>query len=226
MTTSGCSKNRVAVDPSRIRSSPRGSVAASSSGDPSGTTVASRRWEDQVAGHRTRRASAVTSTPLAACRVARAIAGVVAPRNQSATCGPSGSPAQPSQAWAIASAKVSQSRSIRPRSACVERAAHRAPAAGRATEQDQMRDSIRVAGRVGDRRRHRAVEAQQRNLVQAGGVDDRVEVTKHRVERQIGDVALRMTGAARVVTARPGHRGPASRRRGETPRSGPLRRNR
>ena len=55
----------------------------------------------------------------AAWSVARAIAGVVAVRNQSAASRPSSPVGQPSQAWAIDSTKVSQSRSMRLRSACV-----------------------------------------------------------------------------------------------------------
>ena len=61
----------------------------------------------------------MTSIALASRIVARAMAGVVDVRNQSAACRPNSGSGQPSQACAADSTNVSQSRSIRLRSACV-----------------------------------------------------------------------------------------------------------
>ena len=77
--------------------------------------------------------------------------------------------------------------------------AHRVPAAGRASEQDHPLDPLRMARGVGDDMRARVVLPQQADLRQPRPVDDSLQVADHRLQRQIGNIPLRMPGPPPVV---------------------------
>jgi hypothetical protein len=77
--------------------------------------------------------------------------------------------------------------------------AHRVPAARGAAEQHHPPDPLRVARGVGDRVRARVVLAEEADLGGADLVDHRLQVRDHRVEREVGDVSLRVPGAPAVV---------------------------
>jgi hypothetical protein len=216
MTTSGCSKSRVAVSPSRIPARRAASVAASSSGTP-GTTVASRRCRTR-AGHRTRRASAVTSTPLAAWRGPGHRRRGGAPEPVGHLPDLPDHPPSPSHAWRRLPRRCpSPARSGW--AAPGRCAAHRAPAAGPAAEQDEMRDSIRVAG-ASDRRGHRAEKPS--NATRSGRRLRRPRRGSRSITlgSDVGDVALRWPEPrASYCTTRTSRAG-SRRRDATTPRSG------
>ena len=94
-TRSASSKNRLADEPGSTSSRPPGSARASSAETSNGMT-SRRRDGGRAPGSGTRAASAVTSMSSAAWSVARAMAGVVAVRNQSAASRPS-SPVGPAE---------------------------------------------------------------------------------------------------------------------------------
>jgi len=56
------------------------------------------------------------------------------------------------------------------------------PAARRAAEQDQARDTIGMESRVGDGMRARVVETEHRETIDLGVLDDGSEVAEHRLE--------------------------------------------
>ena len=60
-----------------------------------------------------------------------------------------------------------------------------------------------MARRIGDRVDRRVIEAEHCHSPRAhrpdGGIDDRLQVAEHRLEREIGDVALRVARPAAVV---------------------------
>ena len=72
-----------------------------------------------------------------------------------------------------------------------------APRVGR--EEDQPADALRVAGGVGDGHRAALRHAQQREALEARGVDDGFEVSHPRLEREVLDVAIREPAPALVV---------------------------
>ena len=72
------------------------------------------------------------------------------------------------------------------------------PARERA-EQHEVADALGMARGVGDRDRAALRDAEQREPVELGGVDDGLEIRDQDVERGVGRVAVRQAAAARVV---------------------------
>ena len=66
-------------------------------------------------------------------------------------------------------------------------------------QQHQVADALGVPNGVGDRDRAPLRRAEQRELVELGGVDDRLEIADEHVERGVGRVVIRQAAPARVV---------------------------
>ena len=137
-----------------------GSEAASSCDCSSGTTVEPARWSTRT-GHATDGSSPLTSISLASRRVSRAIAGrrgVAEPLGREPPRLRVG-PAEPGvdrrldERVPVAVDEAEQRLGAG--------AAHRGPAAGRAAEQDEAVDTLRVPRRPREREHHRVVEAEQ-----------------------------------------------------------------
>src|SRR4051794_13996853 len=68
-----------------------------------------------------------------------------------------------------------------------------------AAVEDQVGDTVWMARRVGDRDRGALRDAQQREALDAAGVDDRLEVSDPRLERRLAHAARGQTAATLVV---------------------------
>ena len=74
------------------------------------------------------------------------------------------------------------------------------PATCIAAVEDEIGDPLRVPRGVGHRDRRALRDAQQRKPVQAGGVDDRLQITDPGLDRRLADLRVRKAAAALVVT--------------------------
>ena len=72
-------------------------------------------------------------------------------------------------------------------------------AASERAQKDQPAHPLRVARRVGDRDCAALRDAEQRELVELGGVDHRLQIGDQQVERRVSGLAVRQPAAARVV---------------------------
>ena len=73
------------------------------------------------------------------------------------------------------------------------------PSARKRSVEDQVADAIRVSRRVGDRQPGSLTASEQDELLEPRRIDDRLEVAKAGVERQVFDVPLREAAASSVI---------------------------
>jgi hypothetical protein len=73
------------------------------------------------------------------------------------------------------------------------------PATEGAAEQDQARHTLGAARRVGDGDTAREIETEQGKPLSPSSLHDRLEISQHRLERDLVHISLRLTRSAPVI---------------------------